>query len=167
MGSELFAKFVALGPGRTFAKLAKQCGMTISEVAGIAREEDWLGQCEKIDEQALKLVEQQAVQTVADVTIRHLQTGKALQEKAMEFLASFPMTRHTDALKALQLGVQMEREALRMDNDESTPDQKVAEIVVAKLLAIAPAAAGGDFAFQRDLELPPEPKLLETRGDQK
>ena len=85
----------------------------------------------------------------------------------MQHLTEFPITRTADALKALQLGVQMEREALRMDNDESTPDQKVAEIVVAKLMSIAPAAAGGDFKFQRDLELPPEPKLIETRGEQK
>lgn len=153
-----------MGSTRSFAQLAKDTGYAVHVLAQIAKAENWIEQCRKIDTRVAEQFVEEAVATVAEIERRHLAVAALLIGRGLEFLERNPISTTRDALKALEIGVKMNQDTLKLNNTETTPEQKVAELVVATLKKVEAKEASKPFTFDPNFQPPPEPKLIEAAG---
>ena len=106
---EAFSFYVALGPGRSYQKVAEHFGTDKRTVTRRAAKENWTERLAQAEEKAREGSEQDAVEILREMNARHLKIAKALQGKALEALRSLPIDRATDVIRALEIGVKQER----------------------------------------------------------
>ena len=106
---EAFSFYVALGPGRSYAKVAEHFGTDKRTVTRRATKENWPERLQQAEEKARETTEEDAVEILREMNVRHLRIAKALQGKALEALRSLPIDRATDVIRALEIGVKQER----------------------------------------------------------
>jgi len=106
---EAFSYYVALGPERSYLKVAQHYGTDKRTVTRHAVKEGWSERLEEAERKARKESEEDAVEILREMNARHLRIAKALQGKALEALRSLPIDRAADVIRALEIGGKQER----------------------------------------------------------
>lgn len=119
------------GTHQSLEETARAFGIRPSYLRQRAAQEGWSEAqakvAQKVEEKATELVVRSAAERVAAATERHLQLATMLQRKAVEKLRRVDpesgrdlhrFTKDHEALRALELGVKLEREGLGMTKDE-------------------------------------------------
>ena len=107
--SDAFARYAAMGAGRSYARLAEDFGVAKRTVVKRATREKWAERLEEFERTVVQRSEERAVETVDSMNERHLKIARAVQGKALEALRSMPLATTRDILRALDLGLKHER----------------------------------------------------------
>ena len=75
------------------------------------KQDDWNSRSLVLDEKAREVNEQQAIQQRAEMFKRHAEIGNEVLEMGLDFLRTKGISTDTQAIKAIQLGAAMERDA--------------------------------------------------------
>ncbi len=106
---ESFDFYVALGPPRSYDKVAEHYAVTKRTVTRHAKKERWPERLAEVERKAREESDKNAVAVLREMDERHLKIAKALQGKALEALRSMPIERSADVIRALDLGIRQER----------------------------------------------------------
>jgi len=106
---DAFSYYVALGPGRSYQKVAEHFSTDKRTVTRHAVKERWAARLDEAERKVSEESEDDAVVILREMNARHLKIAKALQGKALEALRGLPIERAGDVIKALELGVKQER----------------------------------------------------------
>jgi hypothetical protein len=106
---DAFSYYVALGPERSYLKVAQHYGTDKRTVTRHAVKERWSERLQEAEQKAREESEDDAVEILREMNARHLKIAKALQGKALEALRSLPIDRAADVIRALEIGVKQER----------------------------------------------------------
>ena len=106
---ESFDFYVALGPARSYEKVAEHYATTKRTVTRHAKKEHWPERLAEVERKAREESDKNAIAVLKEMDERHLKIAKALQGKALEALRSMPLDRGADVIRALDLGVKQER----------------------------------------------------------
>lgn len=106
---DAFARFVALGPGRTYAALAAQIGCTTRAIEKHASRDQWQARLEVFEERSRLHVEQVLAETLEQMNVRHVGALHKIQEKALKALAELPISTAAEAVRALAETIKLER----------------------------------------------------------
>lgn len=106
---DAFAYYVALGPSRSYQRVADHYGTDKRTVTRHAVKEHWSERLLEAERKAHNVSEDDAVAILREMNTRHLRIAKALQGKALEALRSLPIDRAADVIRALEIGVKQER----------------------------------------------------------
>lgn len=79
-----------------------------------ADENDWKGRAAGLDSRALVVAEEQMIEERAEMLTRHRQISVLMQRKGIEFLQEHELQTEHAALRAIEGGVQMERQVRGM-----------------------------------------------------
>lgn len=109
MPADSFERFVALGPSRSYARLAAALGCSKRSVTARARREGWQQRLQSIDAEARSRSDQKLAETTAAVNDRHLRTLRAVQAKALQALTTAPTGTAAQASATLIAAVRAER----------------------------------------------------------
>ncbi len=110
-GDEPFQLFLAMGNERSFKKVADHYGVDPAQVTRRAQRERWLERLAPVEQVVAQRTQEQIVESLVDMRKRHAQVARDIQARAMEALSRFDIVEVKDAIKALELGIKMEREA--------------------------------------------------------
>ena len=106
---ESFDFYVALGPTRSYEKVAEHYQTTKRTVTRHAKKERWAERLVEVERKAREESDKNAVAVLQEMQERHLKIAKALQGKALEALRSMQLDRGADVIRALEVGVKQER----------------------------------------------------------
>lgn len=106
-----FEHFLAQGANRTFLATAKHFGVSPSQVTHRARRERWLERLAGAEHKIAERAQEQIVESLAQMRLRHATVARDLIERGLEALQRFNIVELKDAIRAVEIGVKMEREA--------------------------------------------------------
>jgi len=106
---EAYSYYVSLGPERSYQAVATEFASSKRTVVRRAKLEDWQRRIEKIESEARLRVDKKAVDSIEEVSERHLKILRAIQSKALQALQTMEITSAMDAVRALDLTVKAER----------------------------------------------------------
>ena len=109
MPSDSFERFVALGDGRSYARLAEALGVSKRSVTARATKEGWQARLQRIDAAAAEKFDEKAANETSVVNDRHLRCVRAMQHKALAALQNLSLNSGMDAIRALDLAIKAER----------------------------------------------------------
>ena len=101
--------YVALGPGRSYEKVAKEYGVSKRAIVDHAVRENWQDRIAELERRARENVDAKADDTVEEMYDRHLKLIKLMQGKAVETLRNLPLTKASEAVKTLEITMKQER----------------------------------------------------------
>lgn len=110
-GDEPFQLFLAMGNERSFKKVADHYGVDPAQVTRRAQRERWLERLQPVEQVVAQRTQDQIVESLVDMRKRHAQVARDLIERGLEALARFQISELKDAIRAVEIGVKMEREA--------------------------------------------------------
>ncbi|MCA9319151.1 MAG: hypothetical protein KDB53_00380 [Planctomycetes bacterium] len=120
--SAAFEYYFELGCGRSYQQVADHFGVCKKTVTTRAGKEGWQGRIEAREHEARAVVEKRAVETLADVTERHLKFVRAVQRKAVEGLQKFGLESAMECVRALDIAVKQERLILGEPTERTETD---------------------------------------------
>lgn len=106
---DAFDFYFSLGPGRSYRAVAEKYGVSKTAVANAAERESWQKRIVECEQKARDAVDKKAVETLEQMSERHLKYCKIIQQKALEALRSMPLSAAMEAVKALNLSIKQER----------------------------------------------------------
>ena len=106
---EAFSFYLSLGPARSYQAVATEFGTSKRTVLRRAKQEEWQPRIRKIESEARLRVDKKAVDSIEEVSERHLKILRAIQSKALQALQTMEITSAMDAVRALDLTVKAER----------------------------------------------------------
>lgn len=109
LGEDAFAFYAGLGVGRSYERVAQEFGTSRRTVTKAAKRENWPERVLDIDRQARARLEQNAVESLESMNERHLKVAKYIQSKALDTLKSLPLNSAMNAVRALNLAIEIER----------------------------------------------------------
>ena len=112
MPDDAFARYVALGPGRTYVTLAKQIGVSKRTVVRHAKAQGWQARLARVEDEAQRRTEERAVEDVVAIDEKHLRMARAIQARALEALKNTPIGNGNAAVRALDVAIKIERAIL-------------------------------------------------------
>jgi len=118
--TDAFDRFLALGPVRSYARLAQVLGVSKRSVTARAARENWQERLAQVEREGRAKAEARLTESVAAVTERHLRTLRAVQHKALQALTSAPLGTASQAAATLIAAVRAER-AIVAPGDSGAP----------------------------------------------
>jgi len=109
LGEEAFAFYASLGTARSYERVAEQFSVSKRGVVKCAQREDWPARVAEIDRKARLRLEEQAIESLEEMSARHLKLARVIQGKALEALKSMPLNSAMNAVRALSLAIEIER----------------------------------------------------------
>ena len=106
---EAYAFYVSLGQDRSYEAVAAKYDVCERAVADKGKREHWQERIAEQEKKARERVDEQAVETLAQMSNRHLKVLKFIQAKAIETIKSTPLDSCMDAVKAFALSIEKER----------------------------------------------------------
>lgn len=106
---DAFAFYLSLGPGRSYAQVAKNFGVSKRAVVTLATRENWQRQAEDLERTAREKANAKAGESIEEMNERHLKIARVVQNKALEALRQFPLETALHAVRALESSVRQER----------------------------------------------------------
>lgn len=107
---DAFELYLSLGDGRSYEKVAAHFGVSKTAVVKRATKEDWRARMHAHEAKAQEAIDKKAIETIEQMKERHLKVMKAIQNKALDALRSMPLDTAFQAVKALALSLEQERE---------------------------------------------------------
>lgn len=156
--TDLFTRYVSMGPSRSLGELAKQTGIGIAQLVDISTREKWHERCSEIDKKAAKLYEDDAALTVAAVTRTQLAIAAELQEKALLALRTLNFTRAEHVIQALKLSIEVQRKALFLDEQSVSAEERVADLLMQRLQKTSvKQIEAKPFVYDPNMQIPTDP----------
>ena len=106
---DAFDFYFSLGPNRSYRAVADKYEVSKTAVANAAEKENWQKRITDCEQKARENVDKKAVETLEQMSDRHLKYCKIIQRKALETLKTLPLSTAMDAVKALNLSIKQER----------------------------------------------------------
>jgi len=106
---DAFAQFVAMGPQRSYAALARQLGVTKRSVSRLAVRDQWQERLDKIESDARIQLDAKLAESIQAVNSRHVKTARLIMAKGIEALRSMPLQSAMAAVKAIEIAIKVER----------------------------------------------------------
>ena len=116
---EAFEFYVGLGHLRSYQAVADHFEVSKRSVTRKAVEEDWAGRVRELEANARKKTNQVLEETLEDMNLRHLKVARFLQNKALEALKSMPITKASEAVRAIEVSLRAERTARGEPEDDT------------------------------------------------
>lgn len=110
-GNLPFEFYLSLGPERRFVDVAKRFNVHPSAVTRRAQRERWSDRVAQSEHGAATMAEARIVETLAQMRLRHAEVARGLVERGLKALQKFEILDLKDAIRAVEIGVKMEREA--------------------------------------------------------
>ncbi|MBL8897091.1 MAG: hypothetical protein JNM84_05665 [Planctomycetes bacterium] len=107
---DAFAIYLAQGPGRSYAAIAKQFKVAKRTVARTAQVERWQSRVEERERKQREVAEREAIESATEMRDRHLKVARVLQARGLEALRTLQLRSAMDAVKTIDVGVRQERE---------------------------------------------------------
>jgi len=101
--------YLALGPDRSYQKVADHYGVSKRAVTKLAARERWQEKVVELERRARESAEKKALESLEGMNLRHLKSLKVVQGKALEALRSMPLTTAMEAVRALDMAIRQER----------------------------------------------------------
>lgn len=101
--------YLALGPDRSYQKVADHFGVSKRAVTKLAARERWQEKVVELERKARESAEKKALESLEGMNLRHLKSLKIVQGKALEALRSMPLTTAMEAVRALDMAIRQER----------------------------------------------------------
>ena len=101
--------YLALGPDRSYQKVADHFGVSKRAVTKLAARERWQEKVVELERKARESAEKKALESREGMNLRHLKSLKIVQGKALEALRSMPLTTAMEAVRALDMAIRQER----------------------------------------------------------
>ncbi len=101
--------YVALGPGRSYEKVAKEYGVSKRALVDHALRENWQDRIAELERRARENVDAKADDTAEEMYNRHLKLIRLMQGKAVETLRNQSLTKASEAVKTLEITMKQER----------------------------------------------------------
>ncbi len=101
--------YVALGPSRSYEQVAREYGVSKRAVVDHAVRENWQDRVAELERRARENLDTKAVDTLEEMSERHLKLIKLMQGKAVETLRNLPLTKASEAVKTLEITMKQER----------------------------------------------------------
>lgn len=177
----LFLAWLGDGASRSIAMTASKNGVPPGELVAHAQKFEWQKRLVRVLNSARERAEDEAVEAIADINRRQLRGLRKLGAKAIEFLENHPLDKASDAIKALQLSVELERQILGIGEKtedvatvlakrlEEARDKKAKRKKIEVTEPAAPAKAlppPPEFKFSEDFTIEPAPEdELDEAGD--
>lgn len=181
----LFLAWLGDGASRSIAMTASKNGVPPGELVAHAQKFEWQKRLVVILNSARARAEDEAIEAIADINRRQLRGLRKLGAKAIEFLEAHPLDKASDAIKALQLSVELERQILgigektedvatvlakRLEEARETKAKRKKVTVepeqTAPAKALPPPKPEPEFKFQEDFTIEPAPEdELDDEGD--
>ena len=146
-----FAFYYGLGPGRTYAAVAKEFGVSVRGVTKRALKEGWRDRLARIEADARRKQDERAVEDVAAVDDKHLRMARAIQARALETLKSSPLGNGTAAVRALDVAIRIERAILGRGKEAESQGYSHAATAALAATYSAEAVAAADAVRAREL----------------
>lgn len=151
LGEEAFAFYASLGTARSYERVAKQFSVSKRGVVKCAQREDWATRIAEIDRKTRVRLEEQAIESLEEMSARHLKLARVIQGKALEALKNTPLTSAMNAVRALSLAIEIERGTRGEPGErDGALIAQVTRQEISRLLKVAPESsekgegAGGD-----------------------
>lgn len=162
---DAFARYLALGPTRSYPALAALIGCSPQAIAAHARRDRWQARVREFEDRTRIHVEQVTAETIEQMTARHVAALHEVQVKALDALRTLSMNNAAEAARVLTEAVKLERLARGEASDRVALD--VAEMVkrqhqrwlTVEARPVEPVALLGTAADEE--EPPPPPPLAD------
>jgi hypothetical protein len=106
---DAFEQYFSLGPERSYEALAKSCGVSKRAVSKLATKERWQERLRELERKARERSDEKVLETLEDMSARHLKVLRFIQNKAIEALKSMPLDSAMEAVRAYHVSVEKER----------------------------------------------------------
>ena len=106
---DAFEFYFSLGAERSYEALAQKYGVTKRAVSKLAAKERWQERLRDLERKARERADERVLETLEDVSARHLKVLRFIQNKAIEALKSMPLDSAMDAVRAYHSSVEKER----------------------------------------------------------
>lgn len=114
--------YVALGPTRTQAAVAKHFNVAKRTVAYRAKKEGWAARALEADQKARQAAAQRAQDTNEEMFARHEKVARFVQARAIDAIRNLPILTESAAVRALDISIRHERMARGETNDSVEKD---------------------------------------------
>lgn len=135
---DAFDFYFSLGPGRSYEAVAKKFGVSKRTVTTLAAKEDWQSRLANVHQKARERSDAKAIETLEQMSERHIKALQFVFAKGIETLRSMPMESAADAVRAILSAIKHER-LVRGEATERTEGNSLEEITkreIATLLEI-------------------------------
>lgn len=177
----LFLAWLGDGQNRSIALTASKNGVPPGELVAHAQKFEWQKRLVVVLNSAREKLTEEAVEGIADINRRQLRALRKMGQKAVEFLEAHPLDKPADAIKALALSIEMERQILgigertedvatvlakRLEEAKAKRKKITAEPAAAPAKALPPPPPEPEFKFDENFQIEPAPEdLLDEQGD--
>lgn len=105
----------------SYRDVAEKFNISHDYVKEVGAKEKWIEKRDQIQKAALNLMEERTVEEIAKRNIEHVKQSRLLEGSGLEAIADKGLRPHTfmEAVKAIEIGQQLERNALGMDQKVS------------------------------------------------
>jgi len=106
---DAFSYYWSLGTDRSYKAVADKYGVTKKAVTKLAMREKWQERATEIALKAKEATDKKLVESLEDMSERHIKVCKLIQGKAIEALKTMPLASAMDSVRALDLAIKQER----------------------------------------------------------
>jgi hypothetical protein len=104
-----FDTYFRLGRERSYQQIADYFGVSKKTVVALAKSQGWQERVMRMEQDAARKSDSQAVEDLATMRDRHLKMIQVVQGKALEALKSMPINNAHQAVQALMKAIEQER----------------------------------------------------------
>ncbi|TAH37729.1 MAG: hypothetical protein EYC70_07110 [Planctomycetota bacterium] len=109
--SDAFAFYMSLGAERSYQAVAAQYGVSKQAVAKAAIREGWAQRIQEVERKARQRTDEKAVETIEEMTARHLKALRVLMGRALQTLQAMPLGTAMEAARVIDIVIRQERVA--------------------------------------------------------
>ena len=106
---DAFDFYVGLGAERSYQTVADHFSVSKRAVTKRATQERWQARVADLEATARRAAEKKALETLEEMSVRHLKSLRVVQGRALETLRSTAIESAMDAVRALDIGIRQER----------------------------------------------------------
>jgi len=120
--ADAFDYYHGLGPGRSYAAVARHFKVSVRGVTKRALKDGWQERIARIEAAAREKADQKAAESLEAINVRHLQMLRAIQAKALQGLQRLSLDHGMDCVRALELAIRQERIVIGEPGDRTAVD---------------------------------------------
>ncbi len=149
---DAFDFYVALGPDRSYQRVADHYDVSKRGVAKHAGRESWPSRLDRIEREVRERSEEKLVESLEKMRTRHLATVRAIQARALAGIKEHPLASGMEAVKAAELAIKLER--LIAGESTAHAHTTVEEVTRREIDSLAVPESDGDDDEEESVEDP-------------
>ncbi len=116
---DAFDFYFALGPERSYERVAEKYGVSKRSVTSRAKREGWQRRMVELESKAREASDKKKLESIEDRNERHLTALRFIQARAIEALKKMPIEAAMDAVRAYNMSLRDERVILGDPTDRT------------------------------------------------